>query len=323
MFADMAWAEREYTDEEVDRAGDILIGKQEITTLDDYFEAVNIINNWRASHYFPLNTFQVTLRNKARQIYDDSIVAQRIKRLSSIDHKLKRFDWLGLSKMQDIGGCRAILKSVRQVDELVQRYKDSDLKHDLVKADDYIREPKPSGYRSVHLIYQYYSDRKETYNGLKIEIQFRSPLQHAWATAVETVGTFTQQALKSSEGEEEWLRFFILMGTEIALREKTPPVPDTPTTKTQLRKELRHCAKQLDVANRLQAYGSALRAHEQGIIPRAHYFLVQLNANDRTVRVTGFRAGALEAANKEYAATEQLIRDQPGADAVLVSVGSL
>ena len=44
----------------------------------------------------------------------------------------------------------------------------------------------PSGYRGVHLIYRYNSDRKTEYNTLLIEMQLRSQLQHAWATAVET-----------------------------------------------------------------------------------------------------------------------------------------
>jgi hypothetical protein len=67
-----------------------------------------------------------------------------------------------------------------------------------------------------------------TYNGLRIEMQLRSRLQHAWATAVETVGTFLRQALKSSQGEGAWLKFFALMGSALARREHTPLVPGTP-----------------------------------------------------------------------------------------------
>lgn len=130
------------------------------------------------------------------------LIAQRIKRLSSIAHKLVRYPTMTLSQMQDIGGCRAILGSVESVENVVNLYKNSDLKHQRVQIDDYIESPKKSGYRGVHLIYRYFSDRKGTYNTLKIEIQVRSQFQHAWAAAVETVGTFVQQALKSSMGEE-------------------------------------------------------------------------------------------------------------------------
>ncbi len=67
----------------------------------------------------------------------------------------------------------------------------------LAQKDDYIEHPKESGYHGIHLIYQYRSDKRTDNNSLKIEVQLRSQLQHAWATAVETVGTFVQQALKS------------------------------------------------------------------------------------------------------------------------------
>lgn len=96
-------------------------------------------------------------------------------------------------------------------------------------------------------IYRYYSDVNKAYNGLKIEMQLRTKLQHAWATAVETVGTFIRQALKSSQGEEEWLRFFAFMGTVIALREKQSLVPGTPQDRSKLVSELRKYASQLEV----------------------------------------------------------------------------
>jgi len=108
----------------------------------------------------------------------------------------------GRSQMQDIGGCGAVVSSVQAVRLLHERYKRSEIKHKLLSTDDYIAAPKTSGYRSLHLVYSYFSDRKKTHNGLRIEVQIRSSLQHAWATAVETVGTFIRQALKSSLGEK-------------------------------------------------------------------------------------------------------------------------
>jgi ppGpp synthetase/RelA/SpoT-type nucleotidyltranferase len=107
-----------------------------------------------------------------------------------------------LSQMQDIGGCRAIVSSAEGVAKLCASYAESDLKHILHQTDNYIDTPKDSGYRGVHLIYRYHSDRRQDYNSLKIEMQLRSQLQHAWATAVETVGAFVRQALKSSVGEQ-------------------------------------------------------------------------------------------------------------------------
>ncbi|MGN6268259.1 MAG: RelA/SpoT domain-containing protein [Sphingomonas sp.] len=160
------------------------------------------------------------LRRRSQRIDHKAIVAQRIKRLSSIELKLKLKTSMKLTQMQDIGGCRSILKDVKSARALVESYRSSDIKHKLLTEDDYISNPKPSGYRGIHLVYSYLSDRKDTYNGLKIELQIRSQLQHAWATAVEVVGTMIDQALKSSLGDEGWLRFFQLMSSEIARTEE-------------------------------------------------------------------------------------------------------
>lgn len=323
---DMAnWVVPEYTREEVDWAGHVLADYRRAgrATADHLVTALDIIGNWRSSHSFPLNTFQGTLRKKGRAVCGSVIVAQRIKRLSSIWSKLRRFRWLTLSEMQDIGGCRAVMDSLQSVRELVEQYQDSNLKHTLADLDDYITAPKKSGYRGVHLIYKYHSDRKQHYEGLKIEVQIRSPLQHAWATAVETVGTFTQQALKSSQGEERWQRFFALMGTAIANREKSPAVPNTPTDRRELKAELSEIAMQLDVVPRLQQYAHALRTPEYFTTQGAHFYLLTLDARAGRLTVQGFRADEMAQANERYLTVEKEITETPGADAVLVSVDSV
>jgi len=317
----VAWATPIYRREEVDRAGEVLVSP---SNADEAELALTVINNWRSAHAFPLNTFQVTLRFKARKVETNALVAQRIKRLSSIDAKLKRFRTMKLSKMQDVGGCRAVLTNVRSVTDLVGLYKNSELKHSLVGIDDYIAEPKPSGYRSVHLKYRYFSDRNKTYNGLRIEMQLRSQPQHAWATAVETVGTFIRQALKSSIGEKDWLRFFVLMGAWLAGEEGTPSVPGAPEKIDDLRSEIRHLSRRLDVENRLTRYGEALNVLEQPIPSAVRYFLLELEPQTHRMTVRGYEKSDLERATNDYLAIERANETKAaGADAVLVSVDSL
>lgn len=283
-----------------------------------------VIGNWRSSHSFPLNTFKIGLLRKAVQIDENSLVAQRLKRLSSITAKLHRFPEMKLSQMQDIAGCRAIVSSVSDAYKLVKLYKESDIKHKLVHQDDYIQAPKQSGYRSIHLIYGYYSDRKTTYNGLKVEVQIRSALQHAWATAVETVGIFIQQALKSSQGEKDWLRFFELMGTAIAIREQTPRVPNTPAETAALKEELRHFTKKLNVEGHLTSYAEALKTPQAVGPTDAHYFLLDLDTTTKVVKITGYKSAELEKASSDYATIERdIIAGQGWRDAVLVSVDSI
>jgi hypothetical protein len=290
--------------------------------LQDYWDALDVINNWRSSHNFPLNTFHVGLKRRAKSIDPNAITAQRIKRLASIEAKLMRFPTMTLSQMQDIGGCRAIVGTAAHVAKLCDNYAQSGIKHKLHARDDYIQSPKKSGYRGVHLIYQYFSDKKKDYNTLKIEMQLRSQLQHAWATAVETVGAFVRQALKSSLGEKEWLRFFALMSSAIAEREGSPLVPGTPTNYAELVSELREHARSLDVSNRLQAFGTALKSYESRL-KNNHYYLIEVNNSSRVVTVTGFKQSESDVATAKYLEVEKRLRESPSSDAVLVSVDSM
>jgi ppGpp synthetase/RelA/SpoT-type nucleotidyltranferase len=315
----MEWATRQYSVADIDAAGAGLV-RRKYTAL-ELDNILTVINNWRASHSFPLNTFQCTLRRKARQIDSNALIAQRLKRLSSIYEKLRRMRRLTMSEMQDIAGCRAIVTSVEHVTSLARLYKEGDIKHKLDHEDDYIKNPKPSGYRGIHLIYRYFSDRKETYNGQKIEMQLRSRPQHAWATAVETVAIFTKQALKTSQGQQEWLRFFALMSADIAIRERSEPVPDTPTDKSILKKELREHVSHLDVEQRLHAFGTAVHATETASAD-AHYFLLRLDPSTKQLSIKGYAFGERDRASSEYLETERAVRES-GADAVLVSVESL
>jgi len=321
----MAWASPQFSRARVDAAGRGLITPLTYPPeWDRWLEDLEVINNWRSSHSFPLNTFQVRLRKKGREIDPDCLVAQRIKRLASISLKLKRFQGLRLSQIQDIGGCRAVVSSVEHANELVVQFRKGDIRHKVHALDNYIDSPKLTGYRGIHLVYKYFSEKSNIYNGLKLEIQIRSQFQHAWATAVETVGTFIQQALKSSMGEAEWLRFFELMGTAVAFQEGCAPVLNTPHDPTMLRDELVLYADALDVIARLEAYRNTLQYFQDRVQnSNAQFHLLELDAREGRVKVLSFERNELERAQQAYLDVEKRIADKPGNDAVLVSVDSV
>ena len=291
---------------------------------DEFSHALNVINNWRSSHSFPLNTFQMNLRQASSRVSDDWLVAQRLKRVPSIDQKLRRFDRMKLSRMQDIGGARAVLPTLDHVDELHDLYNRSRIKHHLVGTKDYVRFPKSSGYRSLHLIYRYRSDRNETYNGLQIELQIRTHVQHAWATAVETVGTFLRQSLKSSEGHAEWLRFFELIGSGFALIEDTPVADNVPLDRKTLISDIRKLANKLKVRGRLETFGRAIRVIEEHARIRSHkYFLLSLRpAEESLLQIWAFRGNQLELATTQYLEEEKATVNSSG-ETVLVSADSV
>lgn len=334
---EMAWAVPKFSKKRVNWAGKMLLVESPAFTpdeygrasdeyyawLSEYIEALDIVNNWRSSHNFPLNTFHIGLKQRAKQVDPKAITAQRIKRLASIELKLSRFPTMTLSQMQDIGGCRAIVSTAQQVARLYESYEESGLKHVQAQCDNYVDQPKESGYRGVHLIYKYHSDRRQDYNSLKIEMQLRSQLQHAWATAVETVGAFVKQALKSSVGEQEWLRFFSLMGGALAFRESTAPVPGVPNVYSELVSEVRDLARRLEVRSRLQAFGAALRHYEGAQSKKNHYYLLEVNHAQRMLNVSGFKREESDKATAKYLEVEKKIKGQLNTDAVLVSVDSM
>ena len=321
----MAWAKPKYSREKVNQAGEILISPKSIPSDVDY--ALDVINNWRSIHACPLQSMKMTLTGRAKRQDPNVIVAQRTKRIQAITFKLKnhREGSLGmkLSQMQDIGGCRAVLRTVSQVEALVRYYEEATAKNALrggkfARKYDYINEPKHSGYRSIHLVYKYFSTSAElgVYDDLKIEIQIRSKLQHAWATAVETVGFFTGQALKSNIGEASWKRFFALVSSEFARLEKRPLVPGTPPNEQKSKGELSTFSAQIDLLDGLK---TATRIVEK---KEGHYFLLELNLESKSVRTTVFQKEQMIEAQEKYLEVEKNNRETDN-QAVLVSVDSL
>lgn len=328
----MAWAKRQYSKGQIDRAGELLIGRRPTSDSSEFDSALATINNWRACHSYPLQIIKMTLFRRAKTVDTSALIAQRLKRLPSIALKLEHNPAMKLSQMQDIGGCRAVLSTISDVRKLVSLYEKSKAKnprhgrpiqHD---RDNYIEAPKPDGYRSYHLIFKYQSGYvdKRVFDGQRIEIQIRSKLQHAWATAVETVQTFTGQALKSKikAGDPQWLRFFSLMGAAMALREKCPPVPGTPTTKDELIGEIRELSEKLAVEDVLQGWGNAVQTLTEAP-GDAVVFLLVLDPNKKTLTTRPFKADQLQNASDEYLKIEKETEGHPEIQAVLVSVESL
>src|SRR5438094_497987 len=132
----MNWTTLDYSKGQVDAAGRLLASG--LGTPAEIDTALDVLNNWRAAHSFPLNTLQMGLRQRARHTYEHALIAQRLKRVPSIVQKLRRFPSMNLSRMQDIGGCRAILESVGQVRKVLAAYGRSKQQHQFISEKDYI-----------------------------------------------------------------------------------------------------------------------------------------------------------------------------------------
>ncbi len=326
----MPWTSPLYTRRRINLAAKSLPVAELWTTERDH--ALQIVSNWRSSHSYPLQVIKMTLLKRSRQIDPQAIVAQRLKRLPSIELKLSRNSHMQLTQMQDIAGCRAVSSKVSDVEQLAGVYRQSDAKNpfgrpELIETYDYLRCPKVDGYRSLHLVYKYRSKAKQNqvFDGLRVEIQLRSKLQHAWATAVETVSTFTGDPLKSkaSDMNQEWIRFFALMSSAIALREKRPLVPDTPDQRASLIRELKSYAENLRVDELLTGWGTAAQWIDTNAVPNASFFLLTLDSDKRMVNIKSYLKGAESSANSDYLASEKENENNSQIQTVLVSVDSL
>ncbi|CAI8817541.1 RelA/SpoT domain-containing protein [Pseudomonas sp. IT-P218] len=183
-------------------------------------EDIRVIDEWRAAHRIVLNTFQASLRTRTRG--KQIVVAQRHKRKNTIFNKLMRLPKMELSRMDDVAGCRLIFRSIKELYEFRDDFHKARFKHKR-KNDtdkyDYIKRPKPTGYRGIHDVYTYdvRSKNGDQYRGLLLEIQYRTLVQHAWATAVEVIGFITESQPKFQQGDKRY-EYCMALASEILSR---------------------------------------------------------------------------------------------------------
>jgi len=318
---------KKYSKSKTDSAGELL--KKKAGTERDKNEALLILSNWRASHSYPMHIFTKRLKRTAEQLNKSAITAQRLKRVPSIIKKLNR-KYSGkrasmkLTQMQDIAGCRVVLSNMELVNKLYNSSYStgSDIKHIKVNEKNYIMNPKSDGYRSIHLVYKYRSDKKgkEIYNGLLIEVQIRTNLQHIWATAVETVDIFTGQAIKSNAGEKEWKHFFKLVSSAFAMIEGTPIVPNTTSDKKELFLEIKKIEKELNVISKMKKWTDSVRLFDSILKKNAkfQFFLLELDTIQEKLTISAFSKEKEAEAIQSYADAEKKIFGRRAYDVVLV-----
>lgn len=331
----MAHAKLIYSKTKIDKAGRYLVTPDD--DRDKLEVALDALNNWRSFHRFPLNTITVDLRQKLKRVQSSALSpARRLKRARSIISKIGK-DSMRLTQMQDIGGCRAVLPDIRSVYKIKSLYDTGKSQHKLIHVDDYIATPKDSGYRSLHLIFEFKSIGYPQYNKLLIEVQLRTVTQHAWATAVETVGALSGQALKSSEGEEEWLYFFKLASMALEFSEYAIIPRPLPESLGSIARKLSALRRSLHVEKKLSAYREALRATEKSVAKNAAYYLLVLLPEQPQLQIFSYSRHSTAQAFSDYEKFERVLPLYPsrrqlplfpelenysGAQAVLVGAAS-
>lgn len=115
-----------------------------------------------------------------------SVIKSRLKDPFSIVEKLQKKNLEPTvesieENLHDVAGIRVICSFVEDVYKLAEALaKQDDVK--ILEVKDYIANPKPNGYRSLHLIVQIpiFLEKEKKY--MKVEVQLRTIAMDCWAT---------------------------------------------------------------------------------------------------------------------------------------------
>ncbi|MDP1711280.1 MAG: RelA/SpoT domain-containing protein [Candidatus Nanopelagicaceae bacterium] len=202
---------------EINRSGELLRKARSLDfpiSAQEKLDATAIVEEYRKGFGYPLTKVSSGLRGMVQQVAPEVLVSQRLKRMTQIIHKLERFPGTNLARMEDIGGCRAVAETSREIELLLERIERN---WEIVRMRNYVETPKVSGYRAIHLV----TER----DGHRIEVQLRTKGQQAWANVVEKIGARYQVPLKDEIGPEELTHWLRLASENIAYKDQGEEPP--------------------------------------------------------------------------------------------------
>jgi putative GTP pyrophosphokinase len=156
----------------------------------DIDDEKSILAAWRSQFQLPMSSTTMTLRSAIRTVTGScppGMAVERFKREQQIIAKLVR-SRTRLSKMEDIGGCRAVLPDLASVYAVRDRIENHARAVEIVTEDDYNQAPRPGGYRALHL--------HVVRSGVQVEVQLRTRRQQQWAEEVERWDSTTGHDVK-------------------------------------------------------------------------------------------------------------------------------
>lgn len=336
-----------YTSGDVKRAGIALLE----TELDDskLNDTLNVLTYWRNAHVQPLKQAEQLLLRYIFKVDKNAFLAKRLKRFDSIRKKLnyaknKNQQIMQLTNVQDIGGIRIVVTDLRKLKNIQKVLMNEVCFYEndkLIKFDNYIEKPKVNGYRGIHLISKFFNEYGDK---RKIEIQLRTRLQHSWATSLEIIDLFTQQNLKSDDGEQNFLDFFRDVSNQFSIIEESDffiKNDSEQLTKQYIEKVLKNrilikeCIQIRDFLGKSNSfrktieksfidYRSLLESVESKITStKKGYVLLRLNTIKGSVDLEFFKPEEYLQATQRYADYEKLLLENKSWVIALVSTNAL
>ena len=290
-------------------------------------EDFGLVDQWRASHSYVINTFNVWLRRKIDASKIEAEFAQRLKRRNTVIDKLQRKKPDGtplirdVTTMQDFAGCRLIFKDIEDLhsfrDFLLSNKVMDNVNHKLKHEDrnkyNYIEHPKTTGYRGIHDVFLHNprphrkgDTASEPWQGLMVEVQYRTRAQHAWATALEISDILDRQRTKFGHGDDERGVFFAMASEIIARQHEKLCRAFTDLSDEELSSQFVEMEEKLAILQRL----GAMRQFDKYDLLRKHNVLnIVLNEDgDYSLDVEVFKnpQEAIARANELEESTESL-----------------
>ena len=210
---------------EIDRAWEVLVSWN--NQSQEFLDALKIIHIYRKQHYHPMVTINNSIKSriKTKSLWKiEYTLSQRLKRLQSIILKLsnkeKETHKMQLSRMQDIGGIRIVVKSIGdaiKLSEILSNTTKWIRRYQTIRFKNYIYEPSEDWYRGIHIIYNFKDE--SNHKDFSIELQIRTEMQHIWAMAVETFTMFSGEGIKFRQGDSNIRSYFELVADGFSILE--------------------------------------------------------------------------------------------------------
>lgn len=143
---------------------------------------------FRTKHGEILQNFRMRLNNAYIRKRKDVVVVGRLKKRDTIINKIKdRHSKMDLVRMHDIAGLRLFFNDITTLRKFRNHFLEADKstkykRINEVSKYDYIAKPNKMGYRGIHDIYEEITNDPIK---MKLELQYRTWVQHSWATTLE------------------------------------------------------------------------------------------------------------------------------------------
>lgn len=167
---------------------------------------------FRTGHGEILQNFRMRLNNAYIKKRKDIVLVGRLKKRDTIINKIKdRHSKMDLVRMHDIAGLRLFFNDVASLKKFRKHFLEADKsvkyrRTNEVDKYNYIAKPNKMGYRGIHDVYE---EITEDPIKMRLELQYRTWVQHSWATTLEIWDSAYGKKMKfGTETDENTVMFF-------------------------------------------------------------------------------------------------------------------